>query len=189
MFFYSPRKFFGLPDGAYLYTDHYLHEPLEQDRSEARFEHLLLRLEYGPEQGYATYLRNSRALGALPIRRMSALTQRLLRNIDYAQVCRKRRENYMTLHERLGSLNRLRLALSDSQVPMVYPFHAGVPELRQQLIENRIYVAQYWPNVGQWTQETDLERDYAENIVPLPIDQRYSCSHMERILSVVGGML
>lgn len=187
--FYSPRKFFGVPDGAYLYTGCRLNEPLVQDRSELRFEHLLLRSEYDPERGYPSYQKNERDLRGLPIRSMSNLTQRLLGNIDYAQIPKKRRVNFMALHERLGPLNKLKLTLSDSQTPMVYPFWTDVPDLRRQLIENRIYVAQYWPNVLLWTESTDLEYDMAVNIVPLPIDQRYSVDIMDHITDVVRDIL
>src|SRR5690554_1550706 len=38
--FYSPRKYFGVPDGAYLYTDKKLDTTLEKDRSFTRFRHL-----------------------------------------------------------------------------------------------------------------------------------------------------
>ena len=164
-------------------------EPLEQDRSELRFEHLLLRSEYDPERGYPSYQKNEQDLRRLPIRSMSNLTQRLLGNIDYARISKIRRENFMALHERLGPLNKLMLTLSDSQAPMVYPFWTDVPDLRRRLIENRIYVAQYWPNVLSWTEPTDLEYDLAANIVPLPIDQRYSVDIMNHLADVVRGIL
>ena len=125
----------------------------------------------------------------LPIKRMSKLTHRLLKNIDYAQIAATRRANFQSLHGALGSLNSLKLDSTAAQVPMVYPFYTKVPALRQRLIENRIYVAQYWPNVVEWTEEGDLEREYALRILPLPIDQRYSASDMERIVGIVRGGL
>ena len=187
--FYSPRKFFGLPDGAYLYTDLSFDQSLECDHSGARFAHLLDRIEYGPERGYASFRNNSAELLEVPVRRMSHLTQRLLRNIDYAQVSAKRRTNFSTLHDGLGSLNELKFGLMDADVPMAYPFYTHVRALRQRLIENRVFVAKYWPNVVRWTKPGDLERDYAENIVPLPVDQRYCPSDMKRILSLIWDMV
>lgn len=187
--FYSPRKFFGLPDGAYLYTDAFLDDSLEQDHSEQRFEHLLLRAEYEPEDGYRYFVQNSRRLDDLAIKKMSHLTRRLLKGIDYTQVSSRRRANFLTLHEALAPLNKLRFELTDNSVPMVYPFYGGLTDLRQRLIENRIYVAQYWPNVIQWTKPDDLERRYTECIVPLPIDQRYTSDDMKRIIAVLHAVL
>ena len=43
--FYSPRKFFGLPDGAYLYTDTLLDHNIKKDISYERCEHLLGRMD------------------------------------------------------------------------------------------------------------------------------------------------
>jgi hypothetical protein len=50
--FYSPRKFFGLPDGAYLYTDKLLDYNLEKDISYERCEHLLGRIDTTAEQHF-----------------------------------------------------------------------------------------------------------------------------------------
>lgn len=183
--FYSPRKFFGLPDGAYLYSNALLDIQLEQDCSDERCSHLLVRTDHGAEAGYPCYVQNNRRLSGVAIKKMSNLTQRLLGSIDYHEVSKRRRTNFLMLHEELGSLNGLRLQLADESVPMVYPLYVEHSGLRQHLVENRIYVAQYWPNVVQWTEQDDLERDYAENIVPLPIDQRYSASHMCRIVAAV----
>jgi hypothetical protein len=187
--FYSPRKFFGVPDGAYLYTDRTLTQNLEQDYSNERLEHLLLRVEYGAEEGYSHYVQNSRNLDNLPIRRMSKLTRLMLQNIDYMWASNIRKTNFLTLHNELGDLNTIGFSLADGSVPMVYPFTIGLGELRQQLIESRIYVAKYWPNVKQWTQPGDLEYLYSEHIIPLPIDQRYSVDDMRRIVTTVKRQL
>jgi hypothetical protein len=184
--FYSPRKFFGLPDGAYLYTDAFLHEPLEQDHSDKRFEPLLRRVEYEPEDGFINHQLNNQILDTLPMMRMSKLTLRLLQNIDYQQVAMRRRKNFQALHNELRLINKLEFSLADDQVPMIYPFYFPKPGLRQQLIEERIFVAQYWPNVLQWTKEDDLEHEYAENLIALPIDQRYSHDDMNRIVTAIG---
>jgi hypothetical protein len=44
---YSPRKFFGLPDGGCLYTSKTLSRELPVDFSQSRMSHLLKRLEHG----------------------------------------------------------------------------------------------------------------------------------------------
>ena len=54
--FYSPRKFFGVPDGAYLYSNNLIFDPMGKDRSFDRFAHLLGRIEYSPEDAYNDYL-------------------------------------------------------------------------------------------------------------------------------------
>ncbi len=186
---YSPRKFFGVPDGAYLYSDAALIEPLELDQSERRCEHLLIRAERGPEAGYPEFLRNENLLANTPIRAMSNLTRQLLRSIDYPAAASLRRQNFLQLHESFKSLNRLKLELGEFQVPMVYPFFHNNPALRRRLIDQSIFVAQYWPNVIDWVDRSALEHDLALNLIPLPVDQRYSSDDMERIIHAVQAEL
>ncbi len=187
--FYSPRKFFGIPDGAYLYTDILLEETLEQDYSNQRFDHLLIRAEQNPEAGYESFVVNERNLSSLPIRKMSHLTQRLLMNIDYETKSLIRKTNFQLLKDGLSDFNKFVFELSDNQVPMVYPFLSPIPNLRQRLIQQRIFVAQYWPNVLEWASPSDLEYRYTQNLVPLPIDQRYTTSDMQYLSSVIREIL
>src|SRR5690554_1029977 len=69
--FYSPRKFFGVPDGAYLYTNGDSRNEWERDKSHGRFEHLLGRLEVDARTFYPFFLNNEASLGAQPIKKMS----------------------------------------------------------------------------------------------------------------------
>jgi hypothetical protein len=55
--------------------------------------------------------------------------------------------------------------------------------LKQKLIENRIFVATYWPNVFEWCRSKDLEYNLANNLLPLPIDQRYGKEELCYIVS------
>ena len=92
--FYSPRKFFGIPDGAYLITDKFLELQLEQDVSIDRINHLIKRIEYGPEHGYADYVKNEALLSGQPIKEMSNITKAILNGIDYKRVREKREKNF-----------------------------------------------------------------------------------------------
>jgi len=120
--FYSPRKFFGIPDGAYLYTDHRLTEPLERDKSYERCEHLLRRIDRGPEDAYPRFLESDEVFDTLPLRRMSSLTCRLLKSIDYDEVARRRISNFGLLHEALKGMNSIDCEPGDGQVPMGISF-------------------------------------------------------------------
>ena len=81
--FYTCRKFFGVPDGAYLYTDQRLDMVLDQDISYERLNFLTKRIDISPEAGYQDFRNISKALIGQPIKRMSKLTQRLMQGIDY----------------------------------------------------------------------------------------------------------
>lgn len=184
--FYSPRKFFGVPDGAYLYTDMVLETPLETDLSYDRFAHLLIRADASAEQGYPDFAQNDKKLDGQQIKKMSTLTHLLLQTIDYDDAAQIRKQNFALLHEQLSKTNRLHFVPETIHVPMVYPYWTYDKDLRKRLQENRIYTAQYWPNVLQWCDKQMLEYKMAEEIVYLPIDQRYSIADMQRIIHTIN---
>lgn len=187
--FYSPRKFFGVPDGgvAYVANDANPVRCKEQDDSSERLKHLELRKEQGAEAGFATYQSNEAKLDKLPMKLMSDYTHEVLRGIDYAEAIEKRRTNYKILHDALGDMNALALPSTNSfECPMVYPF---IPkkcdiDLRKMLQEQRIYIATYWPNLAKLNYDT-LEECLAKKIIALPIDQRYNKEDMKRIIESI----
>ena len=183
--FYTCRKYFGVADGAYLYTDKLLEDEFEQDESWNRMTHLLKRIDLSAEQGFADFRRADDGLDNQPIRKMSKLTQRIMQSIDYEAAANMRRENYLILQEALGGENNLTLPLDDDAIPMVYPFLAPIKGIREKLIENRIFVARYWPNVLEWTTKDVIEYLLACQMQPLPIDQRYGEEEMNRITEIV----
>ena len=182
--FYTCRKFFGVADGAYLYTDKLLDDEFEQDKSYDRMEHLLKRIDLSAEEGFADFRKVDDGLNNQPIRKMSKLTQRIMQSIDYEAAAKKRRENYQMLHNVLGEENNLQLSLDKDAVPMVYPFLTSTKGLRERLIENKVFVARYWPNVLEWTTENDIEYFLAYQMQPLPIDQRYGKEEMKKIIEI-----
>ena len=183
--FYTCRKFFGVADGAYLYTDTEIGIELTQDVSYERMSHLLKRIDLSAEEGYEDFHKNDEELGKQPIMRMSKLTERLMQSIDYEAAAKKRRENYMMLHEALGRENNLELPLEGDAVPMVYPYLTNKKGLRDMLIYNKIFVARYWPNVIEWTNKDSTEYILTNNLQPLPIDQRYNEEDMNRIIHTI----
>ena len=184
--FYTCRKFFGVSDGAYLYCDKELDEEIEQDYSYDRMAHLLKRIDLSAEQGFADFRKVDDGLDNQPIRKMSKLTQRIMRSIDYEEAAKKRRENYQMLHEVLGEDNKIQLSLDEDAIPMVYPFLSPINGLREKMIENKVFVARYWPNVLDWTTKDDIEYLLAYKMQPLPIDQRYGKSDMKRIKDLIN---
>ena len=183
--FYTCRKFFGVPDGAYLYCDKELDADIEQDYSYDRVAHLVKRIDLSAEEGFKDFRRVDDGLDNQPIRKMSKLTQRMMQGIDYEAAAKRRRKNYQMLHEALSKENNLELTLEDDAVPMVYPYLVPVQGLREKLIENKIFVARYWPNVMDWARPDEIDYLLAYQMQPLPIDQRYGEEEMKRIIEII----
>lgn len=185
---YSCRKFFGVPDGAYLATDAVLHETLEQDRSSDRMAHILGRYEGTASAYYSDFRRNGDALDATPLRTMSKLTRNLMGAIDYEQACQARNENCTYLEKQLGADNPLKLTIPEGA--FAYPFLVeDGTAIRNKLAEQKIYIPLLWPNVLNDCPEDSIEYQYAANILPLPCDQRYGIEDMEYLVEMVRAQL
>lgn len=180
---YTCRKFFGVSDGAFLYTDKLLGD-LEQDESFERIHYVLGRFERGASEFYQESAKNNALFQSEPLKKMSKLTDNLLRAIDYDLVKKIRNENFRYLHDKLGSHNRLKLTMPEGA--FMYPLYLdGGSEIRRELQSKKIYIPTLWPDVFKVCNETDIEYDMAKNILPLPVDQRYGQAEMEYLVEEV----
>ena len=184
--FYSPRKFFGVADGAYLYTDAKLEDVLDTDISYKRFSHLLKRIDASAEDGYLDFVLNDKSLEHNSIKKMAALTSKMLAAINYEAIAAIRKENARYMHHALKDSNKLQFDISANAVPMVYPYWAK-KGLRAKLLEHKIYTATYWPNVKEWCGEGSLEVQLTEELIHLPVDHRYGKEEMDLILKIINN--
>lgn len=187
--FYSCRKFFGVPDGAYLHTNSNIRLSLESDISVYRFSHLIKSIDLSIETGYHDYIKNNIGLSNNAIKKMSVLTKNILSGIDYENCRQIRNKNFNYLHHALSSQNELKFDISTVNGPMVYPFLPVKSGIRKALIAKKIFVATYWPNVTEWTSSDTFENHLTENLVALPIDHRYTISDMDRIIGTLKELL
>ncbi len=185
---YSPRKFFGVSDGGYLYTNKILDEQLNKDESYKKSIQLLGRIDKSASLFYNDYQKAEESLVNQPVKTMSKLTQRILSSIDYDEVQKRRKENFEYLHSELKSINLLKIDDSVEFTPFTYSFMINDKNLRQKLIDNKIYVAKYWNEVLERKSMIKIEKDFVNKTVPVPIDQRYSLEDMKRIINIIKGI-
>lgn len=184
--FYSCRKFFGVPDGAYLYTNCLLNEEIPQDESFDRMTFLTKRIDRSPQAAYTDFQTHDEKMSTVGMRRMSRLTEAMMRGIDYTVKANRRIHNFHILDDVLRSTNNFKGDMDYATVPLVYPYLVeDGARLRQHLIEHKIFCARYWPNVLEWCKPGDFEYHLAENLVCLPIDQRYGEEEMKYILEII----
>jgi hypothetical protein len=173
--FYSVRKFFGVPDGAYLYTKNILSDTFEQDFSYNRMEHLLYQIDKGTEEGYQLFRKNELLLNRQPIRKMSQLTKALLGNINFEKVKEQRRDNFLLLHEKLGDINEFKIEPDDIDSPFVYPFLCEKgKEIKERAADKKIYLDTYWDSVLKKVNRNSIEARLSNDLLPLPVSQMYS---------------
>ena len=178
---YSCRKFFGVPDGAYLYTDKLIRNNLSIDNSEQRMKHIYGRPKDGASAHYNEFKENDEAFYDLKLMYMSKLTHLLLKNIDYEYCIKRRNENFAYLHNELKTINKIGVP-NDINGPYAYPLlvENGM-EIKKKLAKKGIYVATLWPNVIGLG---GLEEYYAKNFLPIPCDQRYNIDDMKFVVEV-----
>lgn len=182
---YSARKFFGVADGSYLYTDTLLKDDLDNDYSFDRYEHLLKRVEFPANETYKKFLENEEKLNNLPMKKMSRLTRLFLQNIDYASAKYVRECNFRFLHSQLMFLNKLTIKTDQLNGPMVYPLLHEIEGLREFLIENKVYVPTYWEDVFKRVNPNNFEYKLVNFLIPIPIDQRYNSGDLSRIIKLI----
>lgn len=185
--FYSPRKFFALPDGGCLVTNVRLEGELPLDVSYDRMLNLLRRIDLGAEEDFELYRGTAAALKNQPIKSMSKLTRRLMGNIDYEDVRQRRLANFMHLHEHLKDTNEITIDTEHFESALFYPYliKDGDEKLRDRLYENKVLFARYWRNVLEWSKEGDLEHYIAKDMLPLPVNQNYTPEDMQRVVDVI----
>lgn len=179
--FDSPRKFFGVPDGGFLFAPQAMADDVEWEEPSTRYLWLRMRSDAG---AHAEFRRVERARRATD-RTMSLASQLLLRTIDRAAAAAARRENWHALHAVLGDRNALTPRLSDRDVPLCYPFLPAMGVDRERLRAERVWVPRFWEGLAglpEW------ERSLCDRLLPLPLDERYGQSDVRDMGRIVAGL-
>lgn len=182
---YSPRKFIGLIDGAYLIWDNDVRiddSIYRQDVSWERGAFLLKSQELGTNAAYQDNMQSKTQLGD-EILRMSVLTRKMLSGADYDRIRCARRRNLSVLKKHLDPVNQLPFSVDGDL--MNYPLYIENDALRAKLVSQKIYVPQWWKYVIPLTPADSVENRLSRWLLPLPIDQRYSEADMETLAEMV----
>lgn len=181
---YNCRKFFGVADGAYLYSDKTLDTKLELDSSYNRMDFLLGRFERTASEFYSKYAANNDLFDEEQIKIMSPLTENIMRSVDYEYIKTQRTENFTYLHAQFKNINKLNLTIPTGA--FAYPLYLeDGAKIRKKLQQEKIYIPTLWPDVFDVCNENELECKYAENILILPVDQRYRKQDMDFVIKKV----
>jgi hypothetical protein len=183
---YSCRKYFGVADGAYLSTplnakDDYNQLPLYI--SHDKMFHIVGRFEISAADYYNTFIENEKMQRGCPIKRMSSLSQNILKGIDYQWIIDRRIQNIVFMENELNGWNEIKV--KNHAGLFFYPLlmHNG-NIIKKKLIENKIYVPTLWPNVLNDVNAKNFEYYFADNMVFLPIDHRYNINDMEYVINI-----
>lgn len=178
--FYSPRKFTGLADGGIAYTPWPIRPALPQDADSCKRTQQL-QWHHTPQ---LVQMAEDALCGAPPMH-MGSLSCQLMQATNWQAAAAQRIRNYATLHHALQGMNRLQLPSTPPTAPMCYPFVSGIPGLRDALIDSGVRLPLYWPEVINTTAAHEAENALARNLLPLPLDQRYTEADMQHLLHLI----
>lgn len=183
---YSCRKYFGVPDGGYVYSTVKISDELETDKSKNRMGHVLGRFEDSASEHYAEFKESDESFNESKLYYMSNLTKNILRALDYKQIIKRRNDNFNQLQKAFGKINKIKVKRPKG--PYCYPLYIdNGMQIKKRLAKEGVFIATLWPNVIE--DGGELEKKYAENILPLPIDQRYAKQDMKRIVKIILDVL
>lgn len=183
---FSPRKYFGIVDGAYLKTKTKItsYSNLAIFNASPYTAPLMLRLDGETEKGFMEYKINQKAFSKIPIMKMSKLSTKIMESIDFKNIKDKRINNFRYLKKQLSTVNILNLDNITST--FCYPLLLkNGSSLREKLIFNKIFIPKYWEEVLENQMSNEYDKFLTNNIIALPIDQRYSIEEMKIITNLI----
>lgn len=188
--FTSARKYFGVPDGAYLY----LKNESENDYNFPRPEHISLdhnvgRLEENYSSAYESYLLAEGNFGS-EVLKISKISEKILETINYQFVKSRRTQNFMFLHDKFKYINQFELDDVSVATPFCYPLVLNKIIDKRLFHESNIFIPTLWPDISSRSNlEFDFENGFANRLLPLPIDHRYDESDMKRLTYITERII
>lgn len=185
---YSARKFFGVPDGAYLVSLDIQQVKKDFSISNSYAQYLLSAFEQGTNTAYHMK-KDADLIISRHYNSMSLLAQGLLKNTNYNRVKKIRKKNYSLLYNMLKENNELKI--SSDMAAYLFPFlpREGGEIIKNKMVDQRIYVPTLWNGNDLREAGNQFEKNMAENAVFLPIDQRYNSVDMNYIGNMIFRVL
>lgn len=121
------------------------------------------------------------------VEKMSDLARLQIECVDIPNMIRKRKENEKYLSDALQSMNiSLIRCYSEGECPFALPLRVRKRDLfRKYLLENHVYCAVHWPTDSFMVPERKQAKDNAEQLISLPIDQRYGRDEMDYMIDII----
>jgi hypothetical protein len=189
--FNSARKFFGVPDGGFLYSPQYLMDKYSANEP-VMTDHLWLSISGKHEEAYEIFRKNE-ALQSSEHYGMSELTRRLLYGVDFPSVARARKRHFRMLDYVLRPHNKIPHELLNevpTVVPFCYPLLLDKAIEKEKLFSHKIYLPTFWTDILKRNIEGyDFEKSLVSNLLILPVDHRLEEPDLKHLINLLLELL
>ncbi|MEZ5044595.1 MAG: hypothetical protein R2828_32165 [Saprospiraceae bacterium] len=184
--FTSARKYFGVPDGAYVYPPTGIAAIEDFPKfCPTNIDHLVNRLIGDRELAYQQNVIYEETLSPT-LQKMSTFSEKMLNTMDYDQVISIRQENFQWLHEHLSPYNQLIINVPPRTTCFRYPFLPPKQMTKGPFYEAQLFIPAFWSDVTARTiAGFEWEKHLSKALLPLPIDHRYRIKDLQRLLDFI----
>lgn len=184
--FTSARKYFGVPDGAYVYPPVHTTIDLPTHKYKpAQINHLINRLIGDRELAYHQNLAHEESLSA-EVKAMSTFSEKMLNAVDYDKVAAIRRANFEWLHQQLQPYNQLQIDVPPKHVCFRYPFLPSKLIPKGPFYKQQLFIPSFWSDVYKRTVDGfEWEKRLSQQLFPLPIDHRYDRDDLKYLVDFI----
>ena len=192
----SARKWLPIPDGAFVSCDQKFDADFERTPNEMvkNFVHASVlkffkkKTGYTPKEYRKLFVEAEEKLSQLKgFKQISEYSENYINNFDFS-VLGQRKQNYNQLLKLLNNKNItpcFNEKIKGEKIPFTMPILCkNRDDLRCSLMQNQVYCAIHWnqdfmPNEAK-------NKDYSEQILSIPIDERYSTEDMKVLAKILN---
>lgn len=184
--FCSARKYFGVPDGAYLYSPISIARQFERN-TDIEMDHLVNRVKGHQDLAFEQYQQYEKSLDC-SIRSISLTSEKILDRVDYEFVKKARMNNFQFLESELTDMNLLPIP-SDINEGFCYPLILERDIPKQVFHENAIFIPTLWPDVlNRKEPGFSTAKELTMKIIPIPVDHRYRPDDLIKVTRLIKKM-
>lgn len=182
--FNSARKFFGVPDGAYISGIKVKHN-FKKRKNNFNY-HIKLRDNNRVFEGYNLYLNNEKRLNIID-EKASFESLYKLKHINYGYVIKRRLKNFKYLENNLRQYNCLIVDKCESDIPMSYPLLLNKVIDRSLFHKKKFFIPNFWDEMYYY--DFNVNNFYIHNLLSLPVDQNCDIYNLKRLINYIKEII
>lgn len=185
--FCSARKYFGVPDGAYLYSPTTVTAQYQRNTA-IRMDYLINRKEGRQELAFAQFQEYEKSMDS-SIKQISLTSEHMLNRVDYEKIKDARRTNFKFLDSELAEFNQSFFTSSQNDM-FCYPLLPKKVIPKRDFHQHDIFIPSLWPDVLH-RKETGFstEKEIAKRLLPIPVDHRYKPVDLRKVTQLIKKMV